>query len=100
MSDPTPLAAARRADTDRRRTRVLAAIIEMAPDPQQISVSAVAARAGVHRSFLHRHEDLHQAVLAAQQAAPSPHGPGSGPSASSLRADNANLAERNRDTRF
>lgn len=66
MTDPHPLAAARRADTDRRRTQVLRALAEMAEDPQQISISSGAARARVHRSFLHRHDDLHQAVIAAQ----------------------------------
>lgn len=96
MTEPHPLTAARRADTDRRRTRVLHALAEMAEDSQQISVSAVAARAGVHRSFLHRHNDLHQVVIAAQQATPTPGGQASAPSTASLRADNANLAERNR----
>lgn len=96
MTDPHPLVAARRADPDRRRTRVLTALAEMTDDPQQISVSSVAARAGVHRSFLHRHDDLHQAVIAAQQAAPTTRGEASSPSTASLRADNANLAERNR----
>ncbi|MGW6207477.1 DUF6262 family protein [Streptomyces sp. NPDC055089] len=96
MTEPHPLTAARRADTDRRRTRVLHALAEMAEDSQLISVSAVAARAGVHRSFLHRHDDLHQAVIAAQQATPTPGGQASAPSTASLRADNANLAERNR----
>lgn len=95
MTHSHPLAAARRADTDRRRAQVLRALAEMAADPQQISVSSVAARAGVHRSFLHRHEDLHQAVLATQQATPTTRNSGSGPSTASLRADNANLAERN-----
>jgi cell division protein FtsB len=96
MTNPHPLAAARRADTDRRRTRVQQALAELADDPGQISISSVAARAGVHRSFLHRHPDLHAAVLAAQQAMPAPRTQSATTSAASLRADNANLAERNR----
>ena len=44
MTDPHPLVAARRADTDRCRSRVLTALAEMTDDPQQISVSSVAAR--------------------------------------------------------
>jgi cell division protein FtsB len=96
MTAKNPLVVARRADTDRRRAQVLHTLAEMAEDPQQINVSAVAARAGVHRSFLHRHDDLHKAVIAAQQATLTRRGQAVGPSTASLRADNANLAERNR----
>ncbi|MFC8718048.1 DUF6262 family protein [Kitasatospora sp. NPDC057198] len=96
MTSPHPLAAARQADTDRRRTRVLAALAELATDPGQISISSIAVRAGVHRSFLHRHQDLHDAIRAAQQAMPAPRTSSIATSAASLRADNANLAERNR----
>ncbi|QHC21419.1 DUF6262 family protein [Streptomyces sp. GS7] len=96
MTNPHPLVAARRADTDRRRSRVQQALAELAEDPGQISISSVAARAGVHRSFLHRHQDLHAAVLAAQQAIPAPRAQSATTSAASLRVDNANLAERNR----
>ncbi|MEV0651319.1 DUF6262 family protein [Phytomonospora sp. NPDC050363] len=91
---PDVLAAARRRDTEQRHARVLAAIKQMATDADDITISAVAARARVHRSFIHRHPDLRTAVLAAAEA------PTLAPSATlvsrkSLMADNANLRHRN-----
>jgi hypothetical protein len=41
----------------------------MTADAAEISVSAVAAQARVHRSFIHRHPDLHAAALAAADPA-------------------------------
>ena len=61
----TPLTRARRRDVDRRRQRVHQALADMHTDGSEISVSAVAGRAKVHRSFIHRHADLHAAVLQA-----------------------------------
>lgn len=66
-------------------------------DGSEITVSAVAARARVHRSFVHRHPDLHAAVLKA--AADATIGPSSAATTISHRsvlADNANLHEQNR----
>jgi predicted nucleic acid-binding Zn-ribbon protein len=58
-----------------------------------ISVSSVARAAGVHRSFIHRHPDLHAAVHQAQQA-PVRTTP-AGAAAASLHSDLANLHAQN-----
>lgn len=52
------LAEGRRADTARRRQRVLIALAEAAAGRAEISVSGVARHAGVDRTFLYRHRDL------------------------------------------
>lgn len=98
MTTPgTPLATARRRDADRRRQRVHQAIASMHADGSEISVSAVAARAAVHRSFIHRHPDLHAAVLKASADAISEPSPAATAiSHRSLLAENANLHEQNR----
>jgi len=48
----------RRAGTARRRQRVLAALADAAAAGDDITVSAIAGRAGVDRTFLYRHRDL------------------------------------------
>lgn len=97
VTGSTPLAEARRRDVARRRQQVHQAITEMRARAAEITISSVAARARVHRSFIHRHPDLHAAVLAAADD-PATSGPaGTGTvSRRSLLADNANLRERNR----
>lgn len=97
MSENTALAQARRRDVDQRRRRVSEAIAEMRAQAAEISISSVAARARVHRSFIHRHPDLRAAVIAAAEdpATTGPAGAGA-VSRRSLLADNANLRERNR----
>ncbi|GAA4028627.1 hypothetical protein [Streptomyces plumbiresistens] len=80
--------AGRRVDTGRRRQRVLAALAEAAKDGSDVSVAAIARRAGVDRTFLYRHRDLLGQVHA--QAAEPPTVPGGrGPAVSraSLQAD-------------
>lgn len=52
------LAEGRRADTARRRQRVLVALADAAAAGAEISVSGVARCAGVDRTFLYRHRDL------------------------------------------
>jgi chromosome segregation ATPase len=52
------LADGRRADSARRRQRVIAAINRAATDGTEISVSAIARAAAVDRTFLYRHRDL------------------------------------------
>jgi len=52
------LAEGRRADTTRRRQRVLVALAEAAAGGSEITVSGIARRAGVDRTFLYRHRDL------------------------------------------
>jgi hypothetical protein len=91
------LAEARRRDVDHRRQRVRLSLAEMRAQAAQITISSVAARAGVHRSFIHRHPDLRAAVIAAAEdpATSSLSGAGTA-SRRSLLADNANLRERNR----
>ncbi|WP_432137177.1 hypothetical protein [Streptomyces sp. bgisy154] len=78
----------RRADTGRRRQRVLAALADTAKDGTQTSVAAIARRAGVDRTFLYRHRDL-LAQIHAQAAEPPaiPGGRGSAVSRASLQAD-------------
>lgn len=97
MTGTTALAEARRRDVARRRQRVHQALAEMRAQAAEITISAVAARARVHRSFIHRHPDLRAAVITAAEdpAASGPAG-ASAVSRRSLLADNANLRERNR----
>ncbi len=96
-SEETALARARRRDVDRRRQRVHQALAEMHVDGSEITISAVAGRAKVHRSFVHRHADLHAAVLkAAADAATEPSPAATAISHRSVLAENANLHEQNR----
>jgi cell division septum initiation protein DivIVA len=97
VSGSTALAEARRHDVARRRQRVHQALAEMRAQAAEITISSVAARARVHRSFIHRHPDLRAAVIAAAED-PGTSGPAGAGAVSrrSLLADNANLRERNR----
>jgi hypothetical protein len=81
------MAAGQRADTERRRQRVLTALEAAATAGEEISASAIARRAAVDRTFLYRHRDL-LAQVHAREAQP-PGQPGSGPSVAraSLQAD-------------
>lgn len=99
MTLPHPLTQARHRDVARRRERVHQAIAAMTADAAEISVSAVAAWARVHRSLIHRHPDLHAAVLAATDPLTAGTDPGQATttvSRRSLLADNANLHEHAR----
>lgn len=93
MTTPTnPLTAARHRDVERRRGRVQQALTDMQREGSDINLSAVANRAHVHRSFLHRHPDLHaQIVAAAEQPNPAPLA--GTVSRRTLDADNLNLRE-------
>lgn len=84
----------RRADSARRRQRVLKALNDVANDGEAISVSDIARRAGVDRSFLYRHRDLLEQIHAAE--AQPPNSPRVGPAVSraSLQADLANAQQR------
>jgi len=95
-SPPQALAQARRQDVARRRQRVHQALAELRAQAEEITISAVARRARVHRSFIHRHPDLRAAVLAATDGELPGEVPSSGVSRRSLLADNANLREQNR----
>jgi hypothetical protein len=97
VAEETPLGKARRHDVDRRRQRVRQALADMHVDGSDITISAVAARAQVHRSFIHRHPDLHAAVLEASAAALTQPSPAATTiSHRSVLAENANLHQHNR----
>jgi uncharacterized protein YceH (UPF0502 family) len=75
----------RQADSGRRRERVLNALAEMARSGEAVTVSALAKRAGVDRSFLYRHPDL--LAQAHASAVQPPPGGATAPSRGSLQAD-------------
>jgi hypothetical protein len=79
------LADGRRADSARRRQRVIAAINRAVTDGTEISVSAIARAAAVDRTFLYRHRDLLGKIHATQAGPPA----GTGPAVTraSLQAD-------------
>jgi len=52
------MAAGRRADTTRRRQRVITALNDAAARGEDLSVTAIARAAAVDRTFLYRHRDL------------------------------------------
>ena len=81
------MADGRRADTLRRRQRVITALDHALAAGAEIGVSAIARAAGVDRSFLYRHRDL-LAQLHALEAQP-PAGSVTGPAVTraSLQAD-------------
>ena len=84
----------RRTDSARRRQRVLKALNDATNNGDEISVSGIARRAGVDRSFLYRHRDLLEQIHAAE--AQPPNAPSVGPAVSraSLQADLANAQQR------
>lgn len=92
----TPMTAGRRADTARRRQKITAAIADTIRDGGELSVAAVARRAGVDRSTLYRHRDLLAHLHLAQTTAASSGDPRAAVSRASLHADLANTTERNR----
>ena len=69
------LADGRRADSARRRQRVIAAINRAVTDGTEISVSAIARAAAVDRTFLYRHRDLLGKIHATQAGPPSGNAP-------------------------
>jgi len=85
----------RRADSARRRQRVIKALNIARKDGSEISVSAIARAAAVDRTFLYRHPDLLAQVHTAQ-AVPIPGGAGAvAPvSLASLKTDLANAQAR------
>ncbi|WP_238432079.1 DUF6262 family protein [Streptomyces cavernae] len=92
----TAMADGRKADTERRRQRVVTAINNAAEKNAPISVSGIARQAGVDRTFLYRHRDL-LALIHAAELAPARHDPaGASPvSLASLQTDLANAQARN-----
>lgn len=81
------LADGRRADSARRRQRVITAISRATADGTEISVSAIARAAAVDRTFLYRHRDLLGKIHATQASPPSADGTGPAVTRASLQAD-------------
>lgn len=91
---PNPMIQGRRADSERRRQRVIHALHAAQTSGAEISVSALARAAKVDRTFLYRHPDLLAQIHTAQTAsAPAGGGPAA-VSATSLKADLANAQAR------
>ncbi|SFG45696.1 DUF6262 family protein [Streptomyces mirabilis] len=91
----TSMTDGRRADSARRRERVLKALDALLRGDQDITVSGLARAARVDRTYLYRHRDLLERVHAAA-AAPPEEGRIAAVSRASLRADLTNALERNR----
>lgn len=93
MKAPQRLTATRQADSAKRRLKVSEALQHLTATGDVVTVSSVARVAGVHRSFLYRHTDLHASILAASATDPEP---ATGVvSRRSIHADLANMTERN-----
>jgi len=84
----------RRADSARRRQRVLKALNDATNNGDEISVSSIARRAGVDRSFLYRHSDLLEQIHAIEAQPPNTAGAGPAVSRASLQADLLNAQQR------
>jgi hypothetical protein len=84
----------RRADSARRRQRVVKALNDATARGEEISVSSIARRAGVDRTFLYRHRDLLEQLHAAETQATG----SAGVTRASLQADL--LAAQERATRM
>ena len=89
------MAEGRRADSARRRRRVLKALDAAASSGEEISV---ARKAGVDRTFLYRHRDLLGQLHALEAQPPDTAGTGPAVSRASLQADL--LAARERAARL
>lgn len=86
-SNTAAMTAGRRADTLRRRERVLNVLNEATTRGQEISVSTIARQAGIDRTFLYRHRDLLERVHAAETQPANTSGIGPVVSRASLQAD-------------
>ena len=88
MTDPTTgITAARRAHSARCRQRVIKALDTAVKSGDEISVSGIARMAGVDRTFLYRHPDLHALVMAKAVEPPASPTTGLAVSRASLIAD-------------
>lgn len=77
----------RRADSTRRRQRVLSALDNAITDGAELSVTDIARRAGVDRTFLYRHRDLLERIHAAENQLPDKPEIGPVVTRASLQAD-------------
>ncbi|GAA4238083.1 hypothetical protein GCM10022254_52500 [Actinomadura meridiana] len=91
----TPMTRGRKAATDRRRAAVVKAINDAITNGDERSVSAIARRAGVDRTYFYRHRDLLEQTHTAS-AQPTGSTTGAPVSRASLQADLVNAQERNR----
>jgi transposase-like protein len=89
-SGDTPMTRGRKADSARRRQRVIKAINEASTTGGEISVSAIARTASVDRTFLYRHADLLAQIHLAQERPAAAENGGPAASRASLQADLAN----------
>ncbi|WP_262491177.1 DUF6262 family protein [Mycobacterium simiae] len=87
------MAAGRRADSLRRRQRVLKTLNDAHAGQHEITVSAIAQAAGVDRSFLYRHRDLLEQIHAAATEPTNKLAVG-GVSTASLQTDLLNAQQR------
>ncbi|MGW2587037.1 DUF6262 family protein [Streptomyces virginiae] len=85
----------RQADTERRRARVGQALRDLQASGEEVSVTAVARRAGVDRTFLYRHRDLLTQIHTAEQTPVGGAAVGAAVSRASLMTDLATAHERN-----
>ncbi|MGN9822002.1 DUF6262 family protein [Streptomyces sp. SD11] len=90
----SPMIEGKRADSARRRERVLEALNAALRSGQDITVSSLARTARVDRTFLYRHRDLLERVHAAATT-PAEAGRTAAVSRASLKTDFANALERN-----
>lgn len=90
----TPMLEGRRADSARRRQRVIKAINDASTAGDEISVSAIARKAGVDRTFFYRHRDLLAQLHALEAQPATASGVGPAISRASLHADLTNSQAR------
>ena len=90
----TAMIEGRRADSARRGQRVLEALDHAINHGDDITISGIARRAGIDRSFLYRHRHLLEQIHAAE--AQLPHRPDARPAVTraSLQADLLNAQQR------
>ncbi|QFZ22735.1 DUF6262 family protein [Saccharothrix syringae] len=90
MTTDNSMIEGRRADSARRRQRVIKAINAASTSGGELSVSAIARAAAVDRTFIYRHPDLLGQVRTAQSNPAAADGTGPVVSRASLQADLAN----------
>lgn len=90
----SPLAEGRRADSARRRQRVIKALNAAADSGEEISVSAIARKAGVDRTFFYRHRDLLEQLHTLEAQPLNTAGVGPTVTRASLQTDLANSQAR------
>ena len=82
-----PMLEGRRAESVRRRHRVLATLDRVATDGGEINASGIARAAGVDRTFLYRHRDLLERIHALQTEPTTGANAGPAVTRASLQAD-------------